>query len=215
MGQKLVIALAGNPNSGKTTIFNALTGARQHVGNYPGVTVERKEGFLRHGDDELQIVDLPGTYSLTAYSTEELVARNFLVEEKPDVVVDILDASNLERNLYLAVQLKELGVPLVLAFNMSDQAKARGYEFNLEKLSQAFGARIVPTVGHKGEGISELLEAACQTAREGPPSSMGIIVKLPWGQSRRKRQSKGLKPSRTPSTTAPRLKSRLASSSLY
>ena len=108
----IVVALAGNPNSGKTTIFNALTGSRQHVGNYPGVTVERKEGRLRHAGHTINVVDLPGTYSLTAYSAEELVARSFLIEERPDVVVDIVDASNLERNLYLAIQFIELGVPL-------------------------------------------------------------------------------------------------------
>ncbi len=166
MKTKIVVALAGNPNSGKTTIFNGLTGARQHVGNYPGVTVERKEGFCRHGDIELQVVDLPGTYSLTAYSVEELVARNFIIDEKPDVVVDILDTSNLERNLYLAVQLMELGVPLVLAFNMSDMAKARGYEFDIEKLSRFFGARIVQTVGNKGTGMKELLDAIIETATD-------------------------------------------------
>jgi len=169
MKPKIVVALAGNPNSGKTTIFNELTGAHQHVGNYPGVTVERKEGFRRHGDTELQIVDLPGTYSLTAYSAEELVARNFILDEKPDVVVDILDTSNLERNLYLAVQLMELGVPLVLAFNMSDMAKARGHEFDIEKLARFFGARIVQTVGHKGAGMKELLDAIILTATEGAP----------------------------------------------
>jgi len=169
MNKKIAVALAGNPNSGKTTIFNELTGAHQHVGNYPGVTVERKEGFRRHGDAELQIVDLPGTYSLTAYSVEELVARNFIINEKPDVVVDILDASNLERNLYLAVQLMELGVPLVLAFNMSDMAKARGYEFDIQKFERFFGARIVPTVGHKGTGMMELLDAILITATEGAP----------------------------------------------
>ncbi len=169
MKPKIEVALAGNPNSGKTTIFNELTGARQHVGNYPGVTVERKEGFLHHGDIELQIVDLPGTYSLTAYSAEELVARNFIIDEKPDVVVDILDTSNLERNLYLAVQLMELGVPLVLAFNMSDMAKARGYEFDIEKLSRFFGARIVQTVGHKGAGMKELFDAIILTTTEGVP----------------------------------------------
>ncbi|MBN2467677.1 MAG: ferrous iron transport protein B [Deltaproteobacteria bacterium] len=167
MKPKIVVALAGNPNSGKTTIFNELTGARQHVGNYPGVTVERKVGFCRHGDTELQIVDLPGTYSLTAYSAEELVARNFIIDEKPDVVVDILDTSNLERNLYLAVQLMELGVPLVLAFNMSDMARARGYEFDIEKLSRFFGVRIVPTVGHKGAGMKGLLAAIILTVKEG------------------------------------------------
>ena len=139
MKRRIVVALAGNPNSGKTTIFNELTGARRHVGNYPGVTVERKEGWCRHGEVELQVVDLPGTYSLTAYSAEELVARNFIIEEKPDVVVDVIDASNLERNLYLAVQLMELGVPLVLAFNMSDMARARGYELDID--SQAFSER--------------------------------------------------------------------------
>ncbi len=169
MKPKVSVALAGNPNSGKTTIFNELTGARQHVGNYPGVTVERKEGFCRHGDTELQIVDLPGTYSLSAYSAEELVARNFIIDEKPDVVVDILDASNLERNLYLAVQLMELGIPLVLAFNMSDMAKARGYEFDIEKLARFFGTRIVQTVGYKGAGMKELLDAIILTAKEGTP----------------------------------------------
>lgn len=170
MKSKIVVALAGNPNSGKTTIFNNLTGARQHVGNYPGVTVERKEGFLRHGDTELKIVDLPGTYSLTAYSAEELVARNFLIDEMPDVVVDILDASNLERNLYLTVQLMELGVPLVLAFNMSDMAKARGSEFDIEKISRYFGARIVQTTGNKGSGMKELLDAIVLTAEESEPA---------------------------------------------
>jgi ferrous iron transport protein B len=167
MNSGIVVALAGNPNSGKTTIFNNLTGARQHVGNYPGVTVERKEGYRRHDEIEMQIVDLPGTYSLTAYSAEELVARNFIVEEKPDVVVDIVDASNLERNLYLSVQLMELGVPLVLAFNMSDEARARGHEFDIEKLSRFFGAPIVQTVGHKGTGMEELLEAIVSTSRSG------------------------------------------------
>jgi ferrous iron transport protein B len=164
MKSKIVVALAGNPNSGKTTIFNNLTGSRQHVGNYPGVTVERKEGLLRYDDFEMQIVDLPGTYSLTAYSEEERVARNFIIGDKPDVVVDIIDASNLERNLYLAVQLMELGVPLVLAFNMSDEARVRGYQFDIKKLSQLFGAPIVSTVGHKGEGMKELLDSIVSTS---------------------------------------------------
>jgi ferrous iron transport protein B len=163
----ITVALAGNPNSGKTTVFNELTGARQHVGNYPGVTVERKEGFRRYGDNEMKIVDLPGIYSLTAYSAEELVARNFIIDEKPDVVVDILDASNLERNLYLAVQLMELGVPLVLAFNMSDMAKARGHEYDIEKFSRYFGARIVQTVASKGSGMKELLDAVIATVEDG------------------------------------------------
>jgi len=167
MKPTIVVALAGNPNSGKTTIFNQLTGARQHVGNYPGVTVERKEGLCRHGEQELQIVDLPGTYSLSAYSAEELVARHFIINERPDVVVDILDTSNLERNLYLAVQLMELGVPLVLAFTMSDMARAQGYEFDIEKLERFFGAPIVQTVGHTGAGMEELLDAIVVRAGEG------------------------------------------------
>ncbi|MFZ5806360.1 MAG: ferrous iron transport protein B [Verrucomicrobiota bacterium] len=170
MEKKIVVALAGNPNVGKSTLFNHLTGENQHIGNYPGVTVECKRGVHQHGDAEMQIVDLPGTYSLTAYSAEELTARNFIIKEKPDVVVDIIDASNFERNLYLSVQLKELGVPLVLVFNMSDVAKARGYEFDLEKLSMFFGARIVQTVGHKGIGAEELLNAIVATAKGDVPS---------------------------------------------
>ncbi len=169
MKSKITVALAGNPNSGKTTIFNDLTGARQHVGNYPGVTVERKEGFRQYKECEIRVVDLPGTYSLTAYSAEELVARNFIVDEKPDVVVDIIDSSNLERNLYLAVQLMETGIPLVLAFNMSDEAHAHGYEFDIDRFSQFFNAPVVRTVGHKGEGIDELMEkiVAVASLREG------------------------------------------------
>ena len=163
------IALAGNPNSGKTTVFNALTGARQHVGNYPGVTVEKKEGTARFADVAFTVVDLPGTYSLTAYSTEEIVARNFLIDEQPDAVVDIIDASNLERNLYLAVQLMELGVPLVLALNMSDVARDRGLQIDCGKLSKLLGVPVVPTVGHKGRGIRELLAAVADVCRKPAP----------------------------------------------
>jgi len=153
------IALAGNPNSGKTTIFNALTGARQHVGNYPGVTVESKQGTAKFGDTTFTVVDLPGTYSLAAYTTEEVVARNVLLEENPDAVVDIVDASNLERNLYLAVQLMELELPVVLALNMFDVARDRGLRIDCDKLSVLLGVPVVPTVGHKGRGIEELLAA--------------------------------------------------------
>ncbi len=157
--ERISVALAGNPNSGKTTIFNNLTGSRQHVGNYPGVTVEKKEGRFGHLGHDIEVTDLPGTYSLTAYSIEELVARNFVVDEKPDVVVDIVDASNLERNLYLATQFMELGVPLILAFNMSDVAAAKGYAIDIDLLSRLMGVTIVKTVGHRGEGMRELKDA--------------------------------------------------------
>ncbi|MBN2316884.1 MAG: ferrous iron transport protein B [Sedimentisphaerales bacterium] len=164
--QKITVALAGNPNSGKTTIFNFLTGARQHVGNYPGVTVEKKEGICKYDDYEMTLVDLPGTYSLTAFSVEELVARNFILQERPDVVVDIVDASNIERNLYLATQLIEINVPLVLAFNMSDVAQQKGLVFNIEQLSQLLQAPIVPMIGNKGKGKKELLDAIVHTAKQ-------------------------------------------------
>lgn len=160
MRREISIALSGNPNSGKTTIFNNLTGLRQHVGNYPGVTVEKKTGVINYKEYKINVVDLPGTYSLTAYSTEQIVARNFIIDQKPDVVVDIVDSSNLERNLYLAVQLLELKVPLVLVFNMADIARKSGRKIDIELLSELFGAPIVETVGRSGMGNKEVLEAA-------------------------------------------------------
>ena len=166
MEKKIKVALAGNPNSGKTSIFNMLTGARQHIGNYPGVTVEKKEGICKYKGYEITVVDLPGTYSLTAYSIEELIARNFIIEEQPDVVVDIVDTSNIERNLYLATQLIEMDVPLVLAFNMSDIARQKGLSFDIEQLSGFLEARIVPTVGNKGKGKIELLDAIVETVQQ-------------------------------------------------
>ncbi len=164
-GSSLSVALAGNPNSGKTTVFNSLTGSRQRVGNYAGVTVEEIQGIARHSHEQLLVTDLPGTYSLTARSEEEVVTRNFLLDQEPGVVVDIVDASNLERNLYLAVQLLELGVPLVLALNMSDVAEARGCRIDAEKLSTLLGVPIVLTVGHKAQGLEDLMEQALATAR--------------------------------------------------
>jgi ferrous iron transport protein B len=164
--KKITVAMAGNPNSGKTSIFNMLTGARQHVGNYPGVTVEKKEGRCKYEGYEITVVDLPGTYSLSAYSIEEIVARNFIIDEKPDVVVDIIDASNIERNLYLATQLIEIDARLVLAFNMSDIAKRKGLVFDIEQLSRLLDAAIVPTVGNKGKGSAELLDAIVETAEQ-------------------------------------------------
>jgi ferrous iron transport protein B len=166
MTDRLVIALAGNPNSGKSTLFNALTGARQHVGNYPGVTVERKEGTLVHDGQTLQIVDLPGTYSLTAYSVEERVARDLLVNERPDVVVDVVDASNLERNLYLTTQLIELEQPTVVALNMVDMAERRGKQVDTELLGTLLGVPVVATVAARGKGMEQLLDTAVTVARE-------------------------------------------------
>jgi len=164
MAKKITIALAGNPNSGKSTVFNALTGARQHVGNWPGKTVEKKEGICTFDDYEIHVVDLPGTYSLTAYSMEEIIARDFIVEGKPDVVVDIVDASNLERNLYLAVQLLELGANLVLDLNMMDMAEARDHRIDVKALSELLGVPVVPTVANKGKGIKELLTTIVKAA---------------------------------------------------
>ena len=165
-GNNITIALAGNPNSGKTTIFNRVTGAHQHVGNYPGVTVDIKEGSRIIDGDRVKIVDLPGTYSLTALSEEELVSRNYIIEQKPDVVIDIIDASTLERQLYLAIQLIELGVPLVLAFNMTDVAKNAGYRFDIPLLSSLLGIPILETTGTTGKGIDDLLETAMRVARK-------------------------------------------------
>ncbi len=162
----LKIALAGNPNSGKTSIFNQMTGARQKVGNWPGVTVEKKVGTLVHRGYDIEVVDLPGTYSLTAYSVEERVARSFLVEEKPDFVIHVVDSGNLARNLFLTVQLLELGVDLVLDLNMWDEFEASGSTLDLESLHQMLGAPIVPTVGHRGIGVRELLDAAVDLAEE-------------------------------------------------
>jgi ferrous iron transport protein B len=152
------IALAGNPNAGKTTIFNALTGANQHVGNWPGKTVEQKRGRFRHGDCEIELVDLPGTYSLSAYSPEEVIARDFLLNEAPDLVAIIVDAANLERNLYLAVQVLELEVPAILVLNMIDMADNRGLKIDTEFLSQTLQVPVVTAVARKGRGIREIRE---------------------------------------------------------
>ena len=155
-----VIAIAGNPNSGKTALFNAMTGARQHVGNWPGVTVEKKEGRVTRGGKSALVVDLPGTYSLGSQALDETIARDFITHERPDVVINVVDSTNLERNLYLTTQLLDLGVPLVLALNMFDEVKALGIDIDVEALSRALRVNVVPTVAVRSRGIDELLDAA-------------------------------------------------------
>lgn len=162
--KQLVIALAGNPNSGKTTAFNAFTGAQQHVANYPGITVEKKEGIAKVKGASVRVIDLPGTYSLTAYSQEEVVARRVLIEEKPDMVLDVINAGALERNLYLAVQLLEMGIPVTLALNMMDEAVKQGLTINAQLLSELLGVPVVETVARNGKGLPQALETACNAA---------------------------------------------------
>lgn len=175
----LKIALTGNPNSGKTSLFNRLTGATQKVGNWSGVTVEIKEGTARFGKDQVTIIDLPGTYSLCTCSLEEQVARNFIVDEKPDVVIDVIDATNLERHLYLAVQLLELGVRPVLALNMWDEVKSKGLDIDIELLSKLLGLTIVSTNARTGDGVHELLAAAVKQGSEKVNVFTDFAVRLP------------------------------------
>ena len=162
--KSITIALAGNPNSGKTTIFNNITGTRQKVGNWPGVTVEKKEGLISKYGYDIKIVDLPGTYSLTPFSIEEIIARDFVLEECPDVVIDIIDASNLERSLYLATQLRETDCRVIFALNMADVARTQGIKIDAEKLSELLDLPVVFTVGNKNEGIDTLLTKAIELA---------------------------------------------------
>ncbi len=162
----LRIALAGNPNSGKTTLFNALTGANQYVGNWPGVTVEKKEGKLKK-NPEVTITDLPGIYSLSPYTLEEVVARNYLINERPDAILNIVDGTNLERNLYLTTQLTELGIPVVVAINMMDVVNKRGDKINTEELSRVLGCKVVQVSALKGDGVMEAAAAAVESAKNG------------------------------------------------
>ncbi|MFH1429036.1 MAG: ferrous iron transport protein B [Candidatus Margulisiibacteriota bacterium] len=157
MKKKITVAIVGNPNSGKTSIFNNLVGARQHVGNWPGVTVEKKEGTLIYKGSNILFVDLPGTYSLTAYSQEELVTRNFIIENKPDIVLNIVDGTNIERNLYLTTQLIEMEVPLVIAINMWDEVLQKGIKIDTALLGQLLGIPVIPTSAVKNTGIKELI----------------------------------------------------------
>lgn len=170
---KVRIALAGNPNSGKTTLFNALTGANQFVGNWPGVTVEKKEGKMKSvasQAEEAVLVDLPGIYSLSPYTLEEVVSRNFLLEEKPDAIINIVDGTNLERNLYLTTQLTELGIPVIVAVNMMDLVRKNGEELNIDRLSKDIGCKVVEISALKGEGIDRLAARAVSLAKSGKKS---------------------------------------------
>ena len=167
MEKQIRIALAGNPNCGKTTLFNALTGSNQFVGNWPGVTVEKKEGKLKKHDDVIIIMDLPGIYSLSPYTLEEVVARNYLITERPDAILNIIDGTNLERNLYLTTQLTELGIPVVIAINMMDVVRKNGDQINVAELSRELGCEIVEISALKGDGVMQAAEAAVKAAKSG------------------------------------------------
>ncbi|MCR5581123.1 MAG: ferrous iron transporter B, partial [Pseudobutyrivibrio sp.] len=164
------IALAGNPNCGKTTLFNALTGSNQFVGNWPGVTVEYKEGKYK-GDKEVKIVDLPGIYSLSPYTLEEVVSRNYLIDEKPDAIINVIDGTNLERNLYLTTQVVELGIPVVIAINMMDVVEKNGDKINSSKLSEEIGVPVIEISALKNRGLKEIVDAAVKAANEAKPQS--------------------------------------------
>ena len=160
------IALAGNPNCGKTTLFNGLTGSNQFVGNWPGVTVEKKEGKLK-GSKDVIIMDLPGIYSLSPYTLEEVVARNYLITERPDAILNIVDGTNLERNLYLSTQLMELGIPVLLAVNMMDIVKKNGDQINIDALGRELGCPVVEISALKGTGIMDAAAKAVELAKAG------------------------------------------------
>lgn len=160
----MIFALVGNQNCGKTTLFNALTGSNQHVGNFPGVTVDQKMGEMRD-EKGCSVVDLPGIYSLRPYTQEEIVSRDFIINEKPDGIINIVDATNIERNLYLTLQLLELRVPMVLALNMMDEVHANGGSIDVARLSEVLGIPVVPISAVKGEGVSELVDQALSAAR--------------------------------------------------
>ncbi len=180
-GDVFRVALAGNPNAGKTTIFNALTGQHQHVGNYPGVTVDKKVGIRNYQGVLVEFVDLPGAYSLSAYSLEEVVARDFVLKDKPDLIVDVIDSTNLKRNLYMLLQLQELGVPVIGVLNMSDEALEKGIEINADVLGALIGIPFVKTVGNRGKGVDDLLQLIAKIAQGkisilGRTLNYGIII---------------------------------------
>jgi ferrous iron transport protein B len=160
----MILGLAGNQNCGKTTLFNQLTGSNQHVGNFPGVTVARKDGQVR-GHKDVTVVDLPGIYSLSPYSSEEIVTRDFLLNGHPDAIINIVDATNIERNLYLSMQLIELDIPMVIALNMMDEVRANGGTIKIKELQRQIGVPVVPISASKNEGIDELIDTVIETAK--------------------------------------------------
>ncbi len=160
----MIFALAGNQNCGKTTLFNQLTGANQHVGNFPGVTVDQKTGEIRSAKD-CSVVDLPGIYSIRPYTNEEIVTRDFILNEKPDGIINIVDATNIERNLYLTLQLLEMHIPMVLALNMMDEVRGNGGAIDVRGMSERLGIPVIPISAAKDEGIEDLIEVAIQTAK--------------------------------------------------
>ena len=170
-------ALAGNQNCGKTTLFNALTGSNQHVGNFPGVTVEQKVGDIK-GQKNCTVVDLPGIYSLRPYTQEEIVTRDYIINEKPDGIINIVDATNIERNLYLTLQLLELRVPMVLALNMMDEVRANGGTIDVKMMSDALGIPVIPVSAAKGEGISDLIDKAVE-----PPETRQSLLSQTFAQT--------------------------------
>ena len=172
---EITVALIGNPNVGKTVIFNNLTGAKQHVGNWPGVTVEKKEGKCSHDGIEMKVIDLPGTYSLTARSIDEVVARDYIMNEKPDVVVDIVDATNLERNLYLTLLLLEVNANLIIALNMWDVVEVSGAKIDIQKLSELLEVPVVPTAATKEIGMEELKNTIVKTSKKKNKTPKRII----------------------------------------
>ncbi len=167
-GRKAItVAVAGNPNSGKSTLINAIAGTRLYVGNWPGVTVQKKTATLEYKNLKINLVDLPGTYSLSPYTQEERIARDYLVHERPDVIIDVVDATNLERNLYLTIQLLELGIPLVIALNIYDEAEKKGYQFDIKKMEELLGVKVIPTVATRKKGLDDLMEAVVAISTSG------------------------------------------------
>ena len=193
MEKQIKIALAGNPNCGKTTLFNALTGSNQFVGNWPGVTVEKKEGKLKKHDNVV-IMDLPGIYSLSPYTLEEVVARNYLVGERPDAILNIIDGTNLERNLYLTTQLTELGIPVVIAINMMDVVRKNGDQINVAELSRELGVRIIEISALKGDGVMEAAEAAVKAAEGTKNRSHAHLLRPCGARHRPHRGGRGAQP---------------------